>query len=96
MPRHTNITIVAGVPAALSDGAVDACRVQNLSGYGFTLQATASGTPPGLYAGGVTLGAGETLAADLRLADLFPGVGSGALYLWGMSENPVTASVSHA
>lgn len=96
MPRHSNITIVAGVPAALSDGAVAACRVHNTGGYAFTLQATATSTPPSSYAGGVTLFSGSTLAADLTLAELFPGVGSGALYLWAMSEVPGTASVSHA
>lgn len=96
MPRHTNIAIDAGVPAALSTGAVATCRVHNLGGSAFILQATATSSPPITHEGGVTLFAGATLAADLSLADLFPGIGSGALYLWALSEGPGTASVSHA
>lgn len=94
--RNTDISIAPGAPVSLTDGAVTACRVQNLSGWSISLQATATSTPPASRAGGVALSPGGTLAADMTLAQLFPGVGSGALYLWAFVDIPCTVSVSHA
>lgn len=93
--RNTDISLTTGAAVLLTDGAVAACRVQNQSGYTITLQATASATPPTSRAGGVTMSPHGTLAADMTLAQLFPGVGSGALYLWAFADLPCTVSVSH-
>jgi len=95
MPRNANVSITPNGAAALSDGAVNVCRVQNASGYPVTLQATLANTAPTSRSGGVTLPAGATLAADLPLAALFPGIGSGALFLWGFSDLTGDVSVSH-
>ena len=98
--RNTDISLTTGAAVLLTDGAVSACRVQNQSGYTITLQATASATPPASRAGGVTMSPYGTLAADMTLAQIFPGVGSGALYLWAFvdipSAVPSAVSVSHA
>lgn len=94
--RNTDIALTTGAAVLLTDGAVAACRVQNQSGYTIKLQATASATPPSSRAGGVTMSPYGTLAADMTLAQLFPGVGSGTLYLWAFVDIPSTASVSHA
>lgn len=94
--RNTNIACVTSAPTALTDGAVTAVRVSNLGDTEVWLQATATNVAPGSAAGAVPLTKRSTLAADLTLANLFPGVGSGALYLWAFADKPVALSVSHA
>lgn len=101
MPFHDNRIITAaqaaaGTPVLLSDGAVAAARVHNPGGAAVTLQATATSTAPTSRAGGVTLPAGATLAADLPLSNLFSGVGAGPYFLWAFSDMPTSLSVSHA
>jgi hypothetical protein len=98
---HNNITITqaqaaANTAAAVSDGAVLAARVHNPGGFAVILQATTANTAPTSRAGGVTLAAGATLATDLTLAQLFPGLGTNAVFLWAFSDMPTTLSVSHA
>ncbi|MFN7224432.1 MAG: hypothetical protein ACK4MS_10475 [Paracoccaceae bacterium] len=96
MPRHTSISVAPGAAVALSDGPVAAVRVHNAGVYAVVLQATATNVPPTSPNGGVTLAGGATLAADLPLEDLFPGIGSGPLYLWAMADMSASLSVSHA
>lgn len=97
MPRHQNIIVNAGGATALSDGAVEAARVYCYNAD-VTLQATATNVAPTSREGAVPLAAGQLLAADMTLAELFPGVGAGALYLWAFSGSgvPTVVSVSHA
>ena len=94
--RHINITVNPGAAVALSDGAIEAARVYCYNSD-VSLQATAANVAPTSREGSIPLRSGETLAADLQLADIFPGVGDGPFYLWAFSSGtPVTLSVSHA
>ncbi len=95
-PRNIDISCSATQPTLLTDGAVETCRVHNASGYHLYLQATATATPPESRQGSISLTPSATLAADLPLADLFPGIGSGAMYLWAFATIGGTLSVSHA
>lgn len=84
----------------LTTADVTALRVQNLSGGGVYLQATATSTPPTNDAAGKAgwwrLNAGATLAADFTLAQLFPGVTSAArVWVYSLIGGE-TLSVSHA
>lgn len=94
--QNTNITASSAAPTLLTDGPVAACRVSSLTGYVGYLQATADTTPPASRAGAVPLMPNGTLAADLTLAELFPGVGDGDLYLWVFVDVGGDFSVSHA
>lgn len=94
--RHQSLTVNPGAAVALTDGAVAAVRVHNPGTAIVELQATATAAAPTSRAGAVLLRGGETLAADLTLAALFPGVGTGALFLWAFAPEPVDLSVSHA
>lgn len=97
MPQNTNITVSAAW-TQLTDANVTAIRVQNLSAaQDVILQATNGTTAPTSDAGAVDLRASQTLAADLTLAQLWPGVAS-ANRVWGKAKtvNAVPLSVSHA
>jgi hypothetical protein len=94
--RHANVTITTGAAVAISDGSVTAARVSNVSGHEVWLQATSTSTPPASRNGGIVLRPYGTLAADLPLDDLFPGVGAGPYWLWGFSDAVAVVSVSHA
>ena len=95
MAQNTTVTLVANTSTLITDGDVTSARVQNLSGYDVDLQATAGATAPASWAGAIRLGPGQTLAADLTLAQLWPGV-AGANRLHARSGFGVTLSVSHA
>ena len=78
---------------------VIALRLQNLSPHGSVfLQVTATNTIPTDLRGAVELGAGQTLATDLPLYQLFPGMlaHSAGGYVWVWANNGATISVSHA
>ena len=94
--RHTDITVTPGAAVALTDGAVSYCRVYNPKYSTVYLQATATNVAPTSRAGALPLSAGATLAADLALADLFPGVSASTMYLWAFAETATDLSVSHA
>lgn len=96
-PRHTTLTIPAGTPFPISDGAVAAIRINNRSSYETLIQCTLTDTAPAADGlGAQTLKSGATLSADLALVDLFPGVGAGPFFVWNISANQITLSVSHA
>ncbi len=95
MARNDNVAIAANTPVQLTNANAAAVRVHNMSGYPVILQATAGTTPPTSSAGGVTLPAGGTLAADLTLAQLWPGI-TGANRLWAIAVLNCDLSVSHA
>lgn len=60
----------------LTTGDVTALRVQNL-GNTVLLKATSGATAPTDDAGAIRLDAGDALAANLTLADVWPGVSGG-------------------
>ncbi|PIE06591.1 MAG: hypothetical protein CSA74_11640 [Rhodobacterales bacterium] len=93
MPKNTTVSCPAGVPTRLTDDAVAAARV--VGSQDFHLCATTGPTPPASTDGSVMLLPWSVLAADLALADLFPGVGESVhLWAWPKSGN-VDVSVSH-
>lgn len=94
--RNANVIVSPSAPTVLTDGAVASCRVSNATGYIVILQATATATAPTSSDGGIPLMPNATAAADLTLAQLFPGIGSGSMYLWAFAGNSGSVSVSHA
>jgi len=93
MPKNDTVSCPAGAPTQLTDNAVTAARV--VGSQDFHLCATVDTTPPTSTAGSVMLLPWSVLAADLALADLFPGVGA-TLYLWAWPKSgAVDVSVSH-
>lgn len=92
--RNTTITCASGVATALSDGAVANARI--VSTEDFYLLATAADTAPTATTGGIPFLPFSVLAADLDLANLFPGV-TGPYYLWAFpTSGPADVSISHA
>lgn len=94
--RHAPVNVTPGATVAVSDGSVTAIRVNNLTAGEVFLQATATSAPPANRNGAQRLGPYGTLAADLTLANLFPGVGAGPFWVWAFADTPATLSVSHA
>lgn len=95
MAQNDDIPVSAGVWTLLSNSDITAIRVHNLSGYAVRLQAAAGAIPPISTRGSMPLPAGETLAADLTLAQLWPGV-VGANRLYAYADLNLSLSVSHA
>ena len=101
MAQNTTITCAAGVWTLLTNSNVTALRACNLGSEGVWLMATAGATAPAVPAnaapppGAVPLLPNQTLAADLTLAQLFPGV-SGANRVYCFAYQPTRISVSHA
>lgn len=95
MARNDDVALTAGEWVQLTNANATAIRVHNFIGYPVILQATAGTTPPPSRGGAITLQSGGTLAADLTIAQLWPGV-AGANRLWAMSDISMTVSVSHS
>jgi hypothetical protein len=95
MAQNLNIPCPAGVWTLLTDAAVTALRVQNSSGLNVHLMATVGLVPPTDTSGSLTLGPQQTLAADLSLAQLWPGV-AGANRVYAYAFLNASLSVSHA
>lgn len=98
MPKNATVSCPAGTPTQLTDTAVAAARVVGLED--FNLCATLTATPPADIDGAIMMLPFSVLAADLALADLFPGVGA-SVYLWAWpvgsdASEIVRVSVSHA
>lgn len=95
MARNDNVACAANAWTQLTNSDIAAIRVQNYGGETLALKATVGATPPANTTGAVGLAPGEVLAADLTLADLFPGV-VGANRLYAYAYSATVASVSHA
>ena len=95
MARNDNVTCAANAWTQLTNGDVTALRVQNRGTQALALMATVGATPPSTTAGAIGLDPGEISAADLTLAELFPGV-SGANRVYAYAYVASVASVSHA
>ena len=95
MARNDTIILPQGVWTQLTNANASALRVQNLGGYTLQLQATAGAVAPTSISGAVELRSGETLSADLTLAQLWPGV-TGANRVYAISDVVAPVSVSHA
>jgi len=95
MAQNTTLTLTANTWTQVTDGNVTAIRVVNEGIEPIWLQATVGAIAPTSTAGAVSLGAGQVLAADLTLAQLWPGVG-GANRVYALSPRASKVSVSHA
>ena len=95
MARNDNVTIPALTWTQLTNANATAIRVQSVILSEMTLQATNGVTAPTTQVGAIVLAGGAVLAADLTIAQLWPGV-TGANRVWAFARTPSVASVSHA
>ena len=95
MPRNTNIQITAATWTQLTDANITSARVQNHGSIPIYVMATVGAVAPTSVNGAIVLHSGDAFAADLTLAQLFPGV-SGANRLYAFCDVSVPVSVSHA
>jgi hypothetical protein len=95
MARNDNVTIPAITWTQLTNANTTAIRVQSVIGSEMRLQATNGTTAPTTQVGVIVLAGGAVLAADLTIAQLWPGV-TGANRVWAFTTAASVASVSHA
>jgi len=95
MARNDNVTIPTLTWTQLTNANATAIRVQSVSGSEMRLQATNGITAPSTQVGVIVLAGGAVLAADLTIAQLWPGV-NGANRVWAFANTASVASVSHA
>lgn len=95
MPQHDTLDLAANAWTLLTDAPVTTLRVTNLGTEPIWLQATATAVAPASAAGALPLHPGETLAGDLTLEQLYPGVTSAAR-IYALSPTAGRVSVSHA
>ena len=95
MARNDNVAIPALTWTQLTNANATALRVQSVSGSEMRLQATNGVTAPSTLLGTIVLGGGNVLAADMTIAQLWPGV-DGANRVWAFANTASVASVSHA
>jgi hypothetical protein len=91
------ITLASRQWQTITTGAVAAARIENRSVSVVYLDASAAAVLPTSLLGTVTLQPGETLYADMTLANLFPDPG-GSVYVHAYcdSDIPGVLSVNHA
>jgi hypothetical protein len=95
MARNDNVAIPALTWTQLTNANATAIRVQSVILSEMTLQATNGVTAPTTQVGAIVLAGGAVLAADLTIAQLWPGV-TGANRVWAFATAASVASVSHA
>ena len=95
MARNDNVEIPPAVWTQLTNANASSIRVQSVSGSEMMLQATNGTTAPTTQVGTIVLGGGNVLAADMTIAQLWPGV-AGANRVWAFANTASVASVSHA
>ena len=95
MARNDNVAIPALTWTQLTNANTTAVRVQSVILSEMTLQATNGVTAPTTQVGVIVLAGGAVLAADLTIAQLWPGV-TGANRVWAFATAASVASVSHA
>jgi len=95
MALNNNVEIPRAVWTQLTNANALAIRVQSVSATEMMLQATNGVTAPTTLLGAIVLTGGNVLAADLTIAQLWPGV-AGANRVWAFASTASVASVSHA
>lgn len=95
MAFNGDILLVAGQWTLITANNVTALRAQNKTGNTVQLMATVGEVSPASDGGALNLREFETLAADLTVAQLWPGV-SGANRVYAKCQFPIQISVSHA
>lgn len=97
MPRNAFVTIPPGAWTQITSGDVSALRAQIVRGREVYLQATVGAVAPTSEGGSISLRAGTILAANLLLAEIWPGVaGATRVYAYVDSVDGAIISVSHA
>lgn len=94
MGQNADANLAAATWTRLTNATVTAIRVQNRSGYSVLLKATAGVGAPSDFTGAIELLPYSILAADLTLAQLWPGVAGTDVYAWCAQGAQV--SFSHA
>jgi hypothetical protein len=95
MARNDNVEIPATTWTQLTNANASSIRVQSVSATEMMLQATNGVTAPSTLLGAIVLAGGNVLAADMTIAQLWPGV-AGANRVWAFANTASVASVSHA
>ena len=95
MAHLNTITCFGGVWTELTNTDVSAIRIQNQGGDLIRVKATTGAVAPEDTLGSIALGAGDIIAANMPLSDLFPSVAAG-YRVWARAEVTVGVSVSHA
>lgn len=97
MPANALITIPSATWTLLTSNDVTALRLQPLGGDLYFMGTVGAVAPVGVPSdlGAPVLQSLQFLAADLTLAQLFPGV-TGATRVYGYNQTGVRVSVSHA
>lgn len=95
MARNDNIVLPRGEWTELTNANTTAISVTNLGAHTFYLKATVGSVVPTNRDGSRPLRSGETLAADLTISQLWPGL-AGANRVWGIADAGCSVSVSHA
>ena len=95
MAQNTTVTLTARTWTQVTNSDANAVRVANLGTEPIWVMATVGAVAPTSFAGGLPLLTGQVMAADLSLAQLFPGVaGANRVYVYSPYASQV--SVSHA
>ena len=95
MPQNATVSIPGATWTQITNSDVSALRVQVFGEVAVHLMATAGAAAPASLAGSLRIPGGGIVAADLTLAQLFPGV-SGANRVYAWCQTPASLSVSHA
>lgn len=95
MTQNTTISLVAATWTQITDANVSGIRVANLGTEAIWLQATIGAVAPSSTNGALPLLPGQILAADLTLAQLWPGV-PGANRVYALAPAATRVSVSNA
>lgn len=97
MPRNAFVAIPARTWTQITAGDVSAIRAQIVRGRAVYLQATVGEVAPTSDDGAIAVQAGAILAANLLLAEIWPGVaGATRVYAYADNDGGATISVSHA
>jgi hypothetical protein len=78
----------------ITNNDVTAARVQNVSGFDILIKATVGAVAPTDTLGAVNFKPGQIIAADLTLAQVWPGIAGTRLY--ALCDQNAVLSVSHA
>ncbi|MBB94657.1 MAG: hypothetical protein CML68_08650 [Rhodobacteraceae bacterium] len=95
MPKNEIVSFDANKWQELTDTDVTSLCLQNIGAGSVHIMATTNATQPSNLGGAKRFEPGDILAANVDLADLYPGVTAG-YRVWAFGELPGSVSVSHA
>ena len=93
MAQNITITLTARTWTQVTDANVSSARIVNLGTEPIWVQATVGAVAPTTATGALPLLPGQIMAADLTLAQLWPGVaGANRLYVYSPYASQVSVS----